>query len=133
MGDPGVHFWGVGLGRHEGPVCPVEDQPLGVSFEDVNRGSFGGVFQGCVKGVPRCEGYFHSGGVDVQGGRAAEKLINVEGHDWVFGALGWWGHRWDGRGVPVVYVGGDGVKGSGDHVLGLCHHDDVALCAEVLR
>ena len=33
-----VHFWGVGLGRHEDSVCPVEDPQLGVRFEDVDGG-----------------------------------------------------------------------------------------------
>ena len=27
-----VYFWGVGLGRHEDSVCPVEDPTLGVRF-----------------------------------------------------------------------------------------------------
>ena len=25
------------------------------------------------------------------------------------GALRWWEHRWDGCGVPVAFVGGEGV------------------------
>ena len=62
-----VYFWGVGLGRHEDSVCPVEDPPLGVRFEDVE----GGMLGGRVKGVPRCDGYFHPGGVEVRGGPAA--------------------------------------------------------------
>ena len=33
----------------------------------------------------------------------------MEGGDGVLGALRWWGHRWDGSGVPVVFVGGEGV------------------------
>ena len=37
-----VYFWGVGLGRHEDSVCPVEDPPLGVRFEDVDGGLLGG-------------------------------------------------------------------------------------------
>ena len=37
-----VYFWGVGLGRHEDSVCPVEDPPLGVRFEDVDGQLFGG-------------------------------------------------------------------------------------------
>ena len=42
-----VYFPGVGLGRHEDFMCPVEDQPLGVRFEDVDGGMFGWVRQGC--------------------------------------------------------------------------------------
>ena len=38
-----VHFRGIGLGRHEDSVCPVEDPPLGVRFEDVDGGLLGGV------------------------------------------------------------------------------------------
>ena len=67
------------------------------------------------------------------GGCAAEQLINVEGREWVIGALRWWGHCWDGSRVPVVYVGGEDVKGGGDDVLGLPLQDVVALCAEVFR
>ena len=37
-------------------------------------------------------------------GGALEEL-----RDGVFGALRWWGHRWDGSGVPVVFVSGEGV------------------------
>ena len=48
----GVYFWGVGLGRHEDSVCPVEDPPLGVRFEDVD----GGLLQGRVQGVPQRDG-----------------------------------------------------------------------------
>ena len=47
-----VYLRGVGLGRHEDTVCPVEDPPLGVRFEDVNCGLLGGD----VQGVPRCDG-----------------------------------------------------------------------------
>ena len=47
-----VYFWGVGLDNHEDSVCPVEDPPLGVRFEDVD----GGTFRGRVQGVPRCDG-----------------------------------------------------------------------------
>ena len=47
-----VYLWGVGLGRHEDSVCPVEDPPLGVRFEDVD----GGLLAGGVQGVPRCDG-----------------------------------------------------------------------------
>ena len=47
-----VYFWGVGLGRHEDSVCPVEDPPLGDRFEDVD----GGLLGGRVQGVPRCDG-----------------------------------------------------------------------------
>ena len=36
-----VYFRGVGLGRHEDSVCPVEDPPLGVRFEDVDGGLLG--------------------------------------------------------------------------------------------
>ena len=55
----------------------------------------------------------------------------MEGGDGVFGALWWWGHRWDGNGVPVVSVGGEGVYSGGDDVLGWSLQDDVALRAEV--
>ena len=47
-----VYFWAVGLGHHEDSVCPVEDQPLGVRFEDVD----GGLLGGGVQGVPQCDG-----------------------------------------------------------------------------
>ena len=50
-----VYFWGVGLGRHEDSVCPVEDPPLGVRFEDVD----GGLLGGRVQGLPRCDGQFY--------------------------------------------------------------------------
>ena len=39
----GVYFRGVGLGCHKDSVCPVEDPPLGVRFEDVDGGLLGGV------------------------------------------------------------------------------------------
>ena len=68
----------------------------------------------------------------MRGGPAAYELINVEGGDGIFGALRWWGHRWDGCGVPVAFVGGEDVQGSGDDVVGLPLQDDVALRAEVL-
>ena len=48
----------------------------------------------------------------------------MEGGDGIFGALGWWGHCWDGCGVPVAFVGGEGVQG-------LPLQDDVATRAEV--
>ena len=38
-----VYLQGVGLGRHEDFVCPVEDPPLCVRFEDVDGGLIGGV------------------------------------------------------------------------------------------
>ena len=38
-----VYFPGIGLGRHEDSVCPAEDPPLGVRFEDVMAGCWGGV------------------------------------------------------------------------------------------
>ena len=47
-----VYFRGIGLGRHEDSVCPVEDPPLGVRFEDVD----GGLLGGRVQGVPQCDG-----------------------------------------------------------------------------
>ena len=43
------------------------------------------------------------------GGPAAQELIDVKEGDAVFGALRWWGHRRDGSGVPVVFVGGEGI------------------------
>ena len=61
------------------------------------------------------------------------ELINVEGSDWVFRALRWWWHCWVGSGVPVVFLGGEGVGGGGNDVLGLSFHDDVALFAKVFR
>ena len=54
------------------------------------------------------------------------------GGDGIFGDLRWWGHRWDGCGVPVAFVGGEGVQGGGDDVVGLPLQDDVVLRAEVL-
>ena len=56
----------------------------------------------------------------------------MEGGDGIVGALGRWGHCWDGCGVPVAFVGGEGVQGGGDDVVGLALQDDVALRAEVL-
>ena len=123
-----VYFRGIGLGRHEDSVCPVEDPPLGVRFEDVD----GRLLGGGVQGVPRCDGQFYPGGVEVWGCPAAQELIVVEGGDGIFGALRWWGHRWHGCGVPVAFVGGEGVQGGGDDVVGLPLQDDVALRAEVL-
>ena len=57
----------------------MEYSPSGVRFHTVNGGSL----SGCVKGVPWCNSYFNSGGLEVWGGHAAEELINVEGCDWV--------------------------------------------------
>ena len=48
-------------------MCPVEDPPLGVCFEDVD----GGLFGGRVQGVPRCECSFHPGAVEAWGGPVA--------------------------------------------------------------
>ena len=56
----------------------------------------------------------------------------MEGGDGIFGALGWRGHCLDGCGVPVALVGGEGVQGGSDDVVGLPLQDDVALRAEVL-
>ena len=100
-----VYFWGVGLSCHEDPMCPVEDPPLGVRFEDVD----GGMLGWCVEGVPRCDRYFNSGGVEVQRGPAAEKLMDMEGGDRVFWALQCWSHRWNSSVVPVLFVGGESV------------------------
>ena len=47
-----VYFRGVGLGRHEDSLCPVEGPPFGVRFEDAD----GGLLGGHVQGVPRCDG-----------------------------------------------------------------------------
>ena len=47
-----IYFRVVGLGSHEDSVCPVEDPPLGVRFEDVG----GGLLGGRVQGVPRRDG-----------------------------------------------------------------------------
>ena len=47
-----VYFRAVGLGCHEDSVFPVENPPLGVRFEDVD----GGLWGGRVQGVPRCDG-----------------------------------------------------------------------------
>ena len=41
-----VYCQGVGLSCHEDFVCPVEDPPLGVCFEDVDGGLFGGHVHG---------------------------------------------------------------------------------------
>ena len=62
-----VYFSGVGLGRHEEPLCLVEDPLLGVRFEDVD----GGMLGGCFEGVPRSSGSFHPGGVELWDGPAA--------------------------------------------------------------
>ena len=56
----------------------------------------------------------------------------MEGGDGIVGALGRWQHCWDGCRVPVAFVGGKGVQGGGDDVVGLALQDDVALGAEVL-
>ena len=37
-----VSFRGIGLGRHEDSVCPVDDPPWVVRFEDVDGGFLGG-------------------------------------------------------------------------------------------
>ena len=125
----GLFAWlpGVGLGSHKDPMFPVEDPPLGVRFKDVD----GGTFRGCVNGVPWSDGYFHLGGLEVQGGPAAEEVIDVEGPDRIFAALRWSGHCRDCSGVPVVFAGGEGVEGGRDYVLGFCVQDDVALRAGV--
>ena len=47
-----VYLRGVGLGRHEDSMCPVENPASGVRFEDVDGWSSGGG----VQGVPRCDG-----------------------------------------------------------------------------
>ena len=62
-----VYLRAVGLGRHEDFVCPVEDPPLGLRFEDVD----GRLLGGGVPGVPRCDGWFYPGGVELWGGSAA--------------------------------------------------------------
>ena len=46
-----VYFWGVGVGRHEDSVCPVEDPPLGVRFDVDGR-----LLGGRVQGVPQRDG-----------------------------------------------------------------------------
>ena len=46
-----VYFHAVGLGCPEDSMCPVEDPPLVVRFEDVD----GGLFGRRVQGVPRCD------------------------------------------------------------------------------
>ena len=33
----------------------------------------------------------------------------MEKGDGALRALQWWGHRWDESGVPVVFMGGEGV------------------------
>ena len=48
-------------------MCPVEDPSLGVRFEDRD----GGLLGGCVQGVPRWDGWFYPGGLEVWGGPAA--------------------------------------------------------------
>ena len=122
-----VYFWGVGLGCHEDPLCPVEYPPLGVRLEDVG----GGLLGGCVEGVPWGDGNLRSGGLEVWGGHAAEELMDVEGREWVVGALWWRQHCWDGGGVLVVFLGGEGVECGGDDVLCLSLLDYVSLCAEI--
>ena len=47
-----VYFRGVGLGRHEDSVCPVDDLPLGVCVEDMD----GGLLGGRIQAVPRRNG-----------------------------------------------------------------------------
>ena len=42
-------------------------------------------------------------------GAAAQGVIDVEGGDRNFSALRWWKHGWDGSGVPVVFMGPEGV------------------------
>ena len=118
---------GVGLGRHEDPLCPMQHPPLGVRLEDVD----GGLLGRCVEGVPWGDGNLHSGGVEVWGGRAAEELVDVEGRDRVVGALWWWGHRWDGSVVPVAFMGGEGVECGGDDVVHLSFQEYVSLCAKI--
>ena len=62
-----VHFRVGGLARHEDSMCPVGDPPLGVRFEDVD----GGLLGWRVQGVPRRDGSFYPGGVEVWDGPAA--------------------------------------------------------------
>ena len=89
-----VFFLGVGLGRNEDTVCPVEDPPLGVRFEDAD----GRLLGGRVQGVSRRDGQFYPGGVEVWGGPAAWELIDVERGDGVMGACG-------GGGIAGMAVG----------------------------
>ena len=49
-------------------MCPLEEPPLGVRLEDVDSR----MLRGCLEGVPWCDGFFHSGGVEVWGCPAAE-------------------------------------------------------------
>ena len=62
---------------------------------------------------------------------ATEEWINVEGLDWVFGSLWWRGHRRDSSGVPVAFLGGEGVECCGDDVMRLPLQKDVALRVEI--
>ena len=41
------------------------------------------------------------------GGQAAEELNDMEGCDWLVGALCWRRHQWDGIGVLVAFVVGN--------------------------
>ena len=100
---------------------------MSVCFEDV----YGGWLGVCVEGVQRCDSYFHSGGVELWCGLAAEELINKEGCDWVFGTLWWWGHCWAGGRFPVAFVGGKGVECAGRDVLRLSLQDNAARCARI--
>ena len=72
---------------------------------------------------------WRNGGVGGPCGLGVDRCGRSDG---ILGALGWWGHCWDGCGVPVAFVGGEGVQGGGDDVVGLPLQDDVALRAEVL-
>ena len=84
-GPPGGSS-GVRVDRHEDPVHPVDDPPLGVRFEDMD----GRALLGCVQVVLRCDGSFNLGGVEVRDVRVGEGLKEVVGDDGVFGALQWW-------------------------------------------
>ena len=124
-----VYFQGVRVGYHETPLYPVEHPPFGFHLEDVH----GRLLEMCIGCVPWGNVTLHLGGVEVLGGHTAEELIDVEGRDWVVGALGWWGHRLEGCQVPVAFVGGKGVECRGDDVLCLSVQDYVLLCAEIIR
>ena len=70
-GALGVYFWVLGLGCHEHPSCPVQDQPLGIRFEDVDGRKAGGVRRGCPMlrrlcpfGTGKGVGWPSGGGVD---------------------------------------------------------------------
>ena len=68
----------------------------------------------------------------MQGGHVPQELVDVEGRDWVVGALWWWGHFRDASLVTVAFVGAEGVECAGDDVLCLSFQGYVPQPAEIL-